>query len=84
MAARAKPDATQDFEQEQRHVKQLAETHYYLGVAYQRQGQLTLTRQQLTLARTLFEQGHYRHDSYSESIDAIYLADIQGALAQLG
>ena len=75
--------AVQDLQREQQQVKQLAETHYYLGVAYQRQGQRYLARQQLTLAQTLFEQGHYRHDSYSESVDAVYPADVQLALAQL-
>jgi Flp pilus assembly protein TadD len=75
--------AIRDLTREQRQVRQLAETHYYLGVAYQRQGQPALARQQLTLAQTLYAQGHYRHDSYSESVDAIYAGDIQLALAQL-
>ena len=75
--------AVQDLQREQQQVKQLAETHYYLGVTYHRQGQRTLAREQLTLAQTLFEQGHYRHDSYSESVDAVYPADVQAALAQI-
>lgn len=64
-------------------MRQLAETHYYLGVAYQRQRQPAWARQQLTLAQTLYAQGYYRHDSYSESLDAIYAGDILMALAQL-
>ena len=65
----------QDLQREQQYVKQLTETHYYLGVAYQQQGQRALAQQQFSLAQTLFAQGHHRQDSYSESLDAVYLPD---------
>lgn len=73
--------AVLDLQREQQQIKQLADTHYYLGLAYQKQHNSALARQQFARAATLFQQGHYRRNDYCESLDKVYLADIHRALA---
>lgn len=72
-----------DLQREQQQIKQLADTEYYLGVAYQQWKNRLLARQHFVRAETLFQQGHYRHNDYCESLDKVCLADIQAALAAL-
>ena len=69
-----------DLQLERQQIKQLADTEYYLGLAYQKQKNQALARQHFTLAETLFRQGRYRHNDYCESLDKVYLADIEQAL----
>ena len=70
-----------DLQLERQQIKQLADTEYYLGLVYRKQKNQALARQHFALAETLFRQGHYRHNDYCESLDKVYLADIQKALA---
>jgi len=70
-----------DLQLERQQIKQLADTEYYLGLVYRKQKNQALARQHFALAETLFQQGHYRHNDYCESLDKVYLADIQKALA---
>lgn len=72
--------ARMDLLHEQKQVPRLAETHYYLGHVYQHQHQPRLARQQWLRADSLFQLGYHRQDVYSESLDRIYLADIERAL----
>ena len=70
-----------DLQRQKQQIKQLADTEYYLGLVYRKQKSPVLARQHFALAETLFRQGHYRHNDYCESLDKVYLADIQTALA---
>ena len=70
-----------DLQLERQQIKQLADTEYYLGLVYRKQKNQALAHQHFALAETLFRQGHYRHNTYCESLDKVYLADIQKALA---
>jgi len=70
-----------DLQREQQQIKRLADTGYYLGVVCQKQKNRLLARQHDARAQTLFQQGYYRRNDYCESLDKVYLADIQAALA---
>ena len=70
-----------DLQRQRQQIKQLADTEYYLGLVYQKQKNLALSHHHFALAEALFRQGHYRHNDYCESLDKVYLADIQTALA---
>jgi hypothetical protein len=72
-----------DLQRQQQQIKRLADTEYYLGLVYQKQKKTALARQRFVLAKTLFQQGHYRHNDYCETLDKVYLADIQTALSSL-
>lgn len=71
-----------DLQRQQQQIKQLADTEYYLGLVYRKQKKSALAHRHFALAETLFRQGHYRHNDYCESLDKVYLADIQRALAR--
>ena len=71
-----------DLKRQQQQIKQLADTEYYLGLVYRKQHNPVLARHHFALAETLFRQGHYRHNDYCESLDKVYFADIQTALAR--
>ncbi|AMJ66365.1 tetratricopeptide repeat protein [Hymenobacter sp. PAMC 26628] len=73
--------ALRDFKREQGQAKELADTEYYVGLAYRRQKNKALARQHFVRAEALFQQGHRRYHDYCEPLDAVYLADIQQALA---
>jgi predicted Zn-dependent protease len=75
--------ALRDLELETQQNKNLADTYYYLGLVHAHRKDRARAQQNLTRARSLFLQGYGRRDPYTESLDQVYLADIDKALASL-
>jgi tetratricopeptide (TPR) repeat protein len=72
-------------EKENRKYDKFAETYYYLGIACLAMGRKTDAISHLLQARALLNDGsgkYYLHDIYCEMPDAIYLSNVEEALAR--
>jgi tetratricopeptide (TPR) repeat protein len=54
----------------------LAETYYFMALCYKKMGQNSMYNQNLSTAKSYYEKGKFRTDTYTETIDKIYLGDI--------
>ena len=58
----------------------LAETHYYLALAYKRSGNNDEYENQIQIAKDFYLNGKKRTDPYVDPMDKIYLADIDNEM----
>lgn len=61
----------------------LAETYYFLALAYRQQGDLGEFMTNLEKAKVFYLKGYKRHDFYTHPADKVYLADIERELASI-
>ncbi len=54
----------------------LAETYYFIALAYKKMNQLKLAKQHLEKAENYYRNNLVRTDTYTETIDKVYLTDI--------
>lgn len=55
----------------------LAENRYYIALAYRHKGQLDLCRENLDVAKKLYQSRSRMFDPYTEHIDKVYLKEIE-------
>lgn len=58
----------------------LGETYYFLALAEEKKGNIAACKSYLQKAKTYYEAGKFRRDSYTETIDKIYLVEILEAI----
>ncbi len=61
----------------------MADTYYFLGLAYRRQGDQGECVTALEKAKVFYEKGRKRLDFYTHPADKVYLADIERELASM-
>jgi tetratricopeptide (TPR) repeat protein len=62
--------------------KELPDTYYYLGLCYRRLGDSQKAEQSFLQAKSLFTKGYKRYDTYTESLDKVYLSDVERVLRE--
>lgn len=61
----------------------LAETHYYLAMAYKQMNQTGISRQSLVNAKEFYLKGYKRFDPYTHPVDKVFLSMIEEELSAL-
>lgn len=75
--------ALADFDQQEKRCDNYMETPYYRGLAYLGLGNTQKATQQLQEAARIYKEGYHFNDPYCEMPDAVYLSDIEAALASI-
>ena len=73
-------EAIKNFKKEIQLDDYLAETYYYLALAYKKEKQINLCKQYLCKARDLYLKGYVMNDSYTNPIDKIFFSQIETLL----
>lgn len=73
--------AVQAFNLQIQNNQYVAETYYYLAMAYEAQGNSDLVQQNLVRAKQYYQQGYRLFDPYTHPMDNVYLSQIDQALA---
>ena len=70
------PEAINAFKKEIEINDNLADTHYYLALAYKKSGNKVGYEKNILMAKEFYSDGKRRTDPYIEPMDKVYLVDI--------
>ncbi|MEM7103377.1 MAG: tetratricopeptide repeat protein [Bacteroidota bacterium] len=75
--------AFKSFERQVEENDYMGETYYFMGLIQKEKGDMKNATRTLMKAREYYRSGKFRSDTYTETLDKIYLSEIESAIKEL-